>query len=982
MLRPTVCLALLSLALAPGSVYAAPLLTNGDFSASGPGGVPEGWTVPAALAGMAEVVDDDGHSGNASLRFAITQGTPPELVSRRVACEPNTEYVLSAWLKSPDLLPSVQVVGDGNRMVRVDLTDHERWSGKSARFNSGRVTELTVGLLAHGADGPMPAGTAWVDDVQVTPAAEFAPDEGMTAAGYAGPPPGPNLALGKPYTLAPGPNYGYCTEPGDATQVTDGEYSVGYFWTQATTVGWTNAAYADITVDLGEVQPINGCSYNTAAGVAGVSWPTLMMILVSDDGKTWFPGGDLVALASKFGLPPDGQYTTFRFVTDDLKLHGRYFRLMVAGGAYTFVDEVEVYQGPPELLAADLGDMMAEDPQELLVSQRVVSAVRGRLLKDTEALRREAGAEGVSAETKAWAGQEAERLTAAAMATPADLFPPNWRAIHPLTPTHAEIYRARARVKREAAGLEGRALRQQWYGPPWDLIDPMALPPDDSPRSVSLDMMLGEYRSTAFNLTNLTDADITWDVGMAFEELGGKTPDWVTVHQVEWIETQAGIPVPDALPLAQRGAGGGWQVRVPSGMTRQVWFTLHPTDVDPGAYRGLIGASHSASTLEPGPPPMQVALRIHPLRLPEKLSCSLGMWDYSCSLNYDLTAGNVDAAIANMREHFLDTPWNDPGCVPWPQGFDAEGNLTGELDFDRFDGWVADWDGATNYAVFLAVGNSLAGVRLDDPRFPRAVGEWMRAWADHLRELGVDPSQLMLLLVDEPSGQEDLADTITAWADAINAAEPDIVVWEDPTYLEPEKAADTRLFEASDVLCPNLGIFGGGTDAHRQFYEDLRQRGKTLWFYQCSGPAKTHDPYYYHRLQHWYAFKYGAVGSGFWAYGDASGAGTSWNELRVGRASFTPVYLDEDSVTDGKHFEAVREGLEDYELLRMLRDHAEKLAADGKAQRADQARSLLDEVIDEVCGEGYEPGKIPWNVRKDRTRADAARVRILEELTR
>jgi len=207
-------------------------------------------------------------------------------------------------------------------------------------------------------------------------------------------------------------------------------------------------------------------------------------------------------------------------------------------------------------------------------------------------------------------------------------------------------------------------------------------------------------------------------------------------------------------------------------------------------------------------------------------------------------------------------------------------------------------------------------------------------------------------------------------------------VWEDPTYSAPEQLTDIRMFEASDVLCPNLGIFGNGTDAHRQFYENLRQQGKTLWFYQCSGPVKTYDPYYYHRLQHWYAFKYGAVGSGFWAYADAAGTGTAWNELRAPRNAYTPVYIDETSVTDGKHFEAVREGLEDYELLKMLRDHAHALAAEGKVERAQQARAVLQQAIDDVCGEGYEPGKIPWFIDKDRTRADAARARLYEALMR
>ena len=743
MLRYTACLGLLPLVLCLGSASAAPLLTNGDFALP----TAEGWTVPAALADMANVVDDDGHSGNSSLRFTIVAGTQMEAVTQRIACQPNTEYVLSAWLKSPDLLPSVQVTGDGQRLARLDLADHERWQPLSARFNSGRVSELTVSLLAHAAEGAVPSGTAWVDDVQITPAAEYRAEGGPVAGGYAGPPPGPNLALGKSYTLTPAPNYGYCTEPGDATQLTDGEYSVGYFWTQPTTVGWSNAPYADITLDLGDVWPIRGCSYNTAAGVAGVAWPALIQILVSDDGKTWYSGGDLIAHSAKFGLPPQGAYATHRYVADDLKLHGRYLRLMVAGsGSYTFVDEIEVYRGPDSLLAADMGPSIGEDPKELLISQRVVAAVRTRLLKDIEALKAEAGTEGVSAETKAWALKEAERLTAAAMATPAEMFTPQWRATHPLTPTHAEIHKARARIAHE----RGAPSFAVWQSGRWDLLQPMDLPAEAARRpEIAIHALGGEYRAEAVNVTNMSGEDL--NVGIAVSKLpGGAHPDYLTVHQVEWIETQTGIPVADALPLAEV-TPEGWTVTVPSGMTRQVWLTFHPTDLQPGNHAGTLLIQPDGADAKSASVPLQ--LRVYPLRLPEKLSCSLGMWDYSCGKAYDMSDGNVDAAIANMKAHFLNTPWNDAGCVPWPQGFDAEGKLVGDLNWDRFDGWVADWADATNYAVFLAVGSSVGGVKLDDPRFPTAVGEWMHAWVAHLQELEVKPSQLMLLLVDEPSTQ-------------------------------------------------------------------------------------------------------------------------------------------------------------------------------------------------------------------------------------
>ena len=963
--------AIIALAGSAATVAAESLIRNGGFSA-----LSEDWSIPDALLDVVKVADDEGHDAAGSLRFDISEALETAGIAQKLTCEANTEYVLAAWVKSRGMTPAVRVLGtvDGRESVLAEVkpASDGLWHEASARFNSGKLTEVTVLIVPHsGADAP--DGTAWVDDVQVLPAAEYAAAGGRAAGGYAGPPLGENLALDKPYTLAPKPAYSYCTDEADATQLTDGEYSVGYFWVQKSTVGWSNANYADINIDLGEDSPIRGCSFNTAAGVAGVAWPAMVQILVSVDGQEWYAAGDLIGRSAKFGLPASDKYSTHRFVADDLELHGRYFRLLVASaGSYTFCDEIEVYKGSDDLLAADMGEPFAEDVTELVVSKRVAASVQQRLLKDIAALREEASAAGVSAETKAWAGTEADRLTAAAMQVSSEEFDADWRAIHPLTPTHAEIYKARARVKRELGAPELTI----WHKARYDMLDPMELPaePGGETPALSVDLMQGEFRSAAFVITNMRDDTVTLHPfidGMP----GAPRPSSIAMHQVEHIETQSGISVADALPLAEEGQpdSKAWTVTVPAGMARQVWLTVHADDLEPGAYSATVdGVS------DPGIP---LRIRVYPLQLPEQLTCSLGMWDYSCTKNYDMTDGNVDAAIANMQEHFVDTPWLSSGCAPWPDGFDAEGNMVGELEFERFDSWVADWADAKNYAVFLSVGSSIRNIPMTDERFPRAVGQWMDAWVAHLEEIEVGPEQLLLLLVDEPHAAEQ-DERIIRWARAITAAQPGVVIWEDPTYREPQAEANLEMLSVSDTICPNLGIFGNCTDAARQFYLDLRDQGKVLWFYQCSGPAKTHDPYYYHRLQHWYAFKYGATGSGFWAYADAARSGNSWNELRAGRSSYTPVYLDETSITDGKHMEAIREGLEDYEILVMLRDHAAKLEADGKAQRAARARKLLEDAIDAVCGEGYSPGDIPWIQDKDRTLADTWRVQILQELSR
>ncbi|HQK92557.1 MAG TPA: discoidin domain-containing protein, partial [Armatimonadota bacterium] len=802
--------ALVLIGAAAGGAGAADLVRNGTFSDIALGNLPHQWTVPTGTERYAAAVDDDGHSGKRSLRVRLAAGAVVAPVAQVVMCEAQTDYVLSAWFKADALRPAVTVSGvlesgEAVELARALSAGPGGWQGASVRFNSGPLSELTVSLLPHAGDGGPAEGTSWFDDVQIVPAAEYRPEGGRVAGGFAGPAPGPNVARGAPYTLNPAPNYGHCTDAGDGVQLTDGEHSVGYFWVQTGTVGWSGAAQVDITIDLGRAQPIVGCSYSTAAGVAGVGWPELMLILVSDDGTRWRQVGDLALLSAKHGLPPDAGYANWRFGTGDLRAYGRYFRLLIGTPSpYTFCDEIEVYGGDFGEDDADPGTPVA-DPGQLVPDLRVHASVRRRLLSDIARLRAEA--ESAPTATAAWAASEADRLEALATG---DLgrFGSDWRAIHPLTPLHAQVYSARARVWRE----RGEEPVRIWTSSPWDPLEPLSIPgPGPQMPSIDIGMVKGEHRAGVFNITNLSGEPLTVD--MALTGLpGGPHPPWLTVYQVEWIETQSRAAIAGPLIPAEQ-TPGGWRVTVPSGMVRQMWLDVNSAALAFGQRRGAMRLRL------PGDDEREVNLsvRVYPLQMPDRLSCSLGLWDYTgLAPAYGLTLENQDEAVVNMRQHFVDTPWASPGTVPWPKGFDEAYGLAEPLDFARFDDWVSRWPGATHYALFLAVGQSLAGIPMTSEGFPACVASWMHVWMAHVRDLGIHPSQLMLLLVDEPS-MEEQEQRIILWAKAIKAAEPEVLIWEDPVHSRPELAALPEMFAVSDVLCPNLGIFASGPESSRSY---------------------------------------------------------------------------------------------------------------------------------------------------------------------
>jgi hypothetical protein len=220
---------------------------------------------------------------------------------------------------------------------------------------------------------------------------------------------------------------------------------------------------------------------------------------------------------------------------------------------------------------------------------------------------------------------------------------------------------------------------------------------------------------------------------------------------------------------------------------------------------------------------------------------------------------------------------------------------------------------------------------------------------------------------------------ILAWAKAIRAADTGIRVWEDPTYHDMTKA-NQDMVAACHVLCPNRQIFLSANDDYRAYFAEQRNKGAELQFYSCSGPVRLMDPYAYHRLQAWTCWQSGATATYFWAFGDTGGA-PAWNEYAAKGSAYTPLFLGADSVTAGKHMEACREGVEDFEYLAMLHDAVDAAVAKGSSSdTVTRARNALAELPNRVCASGITKSFGWRDENVDRSVADKARREILDLL--
>jgi hypothetical protein len=288
------------------------------------------------------------------------------------------------------------------------------------------------------------------------------------------------------------------------------------------------------------------------------------------------------------------------------------------------------------------------------------------------------------------------------------------------------------------------------------------------------------------------------------------------------------------------------------------------------------------------------------------------------------------------------------------------------------------WPQARQYCVFASVGDTLNNAAMGTPEFEQQVRAWITFFSQHAAKRGLKPEQLVILLVDEPA-EAKRDDVIVPWAKAIRAANTGVKIWEDVCHTDP-LAANQEMIKLCHVLCPNRPRFLSSPQSYRDYFVQRRSEGTELAFYSCNLAARLADPYSYFRLQAWTAWRYGATASHFWAFSD-SGGGSSWNEYAMPHAAcYVPFFLDSASVTPGKHGEAIRESVEDYEYFVMLRDRTLKAERSGqKGAALERAKELLATGPDRVLNAPGVNG-LTWAEPKDRTLADKVRVEVLEAI--
>jgi hypothetical protein len=421
------------------------------------------------------------------------------------------------------------------------------------------------------------------------------------------------------------------------------------------------------------------------------------------------------------------------------------------------------------------------------------------------------------------------------------------------------------------------------------------------------------------------------------------------------------------------------------GQTQPIWFTVHaPKDAAPGTYQAEL-------TLDAGGNErIQIPLRVQvlPFALPDR-----GQLRAIFDLRFG-PGGGFGSGIASKEDRRLwlrfiaEHRLGIDGIEPPPHFSYRDGKVTMDArDFDEMARFCFD-DLGINVAYtpqfFYLFGwayppKKLFGLEPFTPEWNSALQQAYRLFTEHVRQKGWH-DRFVYYISDEPHFQHEfVVEQMTKLCALVHEVDASIPIYSSTWRHCP--AWDHAL----DLW--GIGQFGCFPVAEMR---KLQEAGKHMWF-TCDGQMATDTPCLAtERLLPYYCFKYGVSGFEFWGL-----AWWTYNPWRVGWHQFIrqsdegkkfywirypdgdgylaypgkPVGVDGPASTI--RLEQIRQGLQDYEALRLLADLAGKAKQDGRPlETAERAIAMARDLVTIPNAGGLrsseilpEPDRVP-EVRK------------------
>ncbi len=388
---------------------------------------------------------------------------------------------------------------------------------------------------------------------------------------------------------------------------------------------------------------------------------------------------------------------------------------------------------------------------------------------------------------------------------------------------------------------------------------------------------------------------------------------------------------------------------------RPIWVDLQiPTDTPAGTYTGTITVTQDGETVER----LGLEVEVYDFSLPERthmityINTSRGRLAdfYNMSSSSDrireLTQTYYDELYANRME-----PWfNDP---LEPEVSVSGGNVEVAFDEERYDFYMNELN--SNRVLLEAFPGALEAA-VDGEEFSPAFNEMVRSYLSQLEaffeEHGWEDRLVINSPIDEPNTAEEYERT-RRWGQLIHEATDDVPFLATETPVADDPAWGTL---RDDV--DNFSVHGNSLNSpevKEAISEEQAGGGEITWYISCDQgypqpnyfiDAPAMDPV----MVPWITARYGMDGILYWATTHWADTPNPWRDA----GSFNSGYFcsggyvlngegylfypgdyteeftgqpDVDGPVTSIRFELLREGIEDYEYLWMLRNHgAEEFA--------------------------------------------------------
>ncbi len=497
-----------------------------------------------------------------------------------------------------------------------------------------------------------------------------------------------------------------------------------------------------------------------------------------------------------------------------------------------------------------------------------------------------------------------------------------------------------------------------WHTPKNEKLDLYEIPIDNM-SSLNIKMMRNEYRYETFNISN--GSTLSKEVNLTVLNIPSNTD--IKIFRGEFVD---GRRIDSAfssiwykrLPGGEDNSGGTdalveltapYQVTIPSGTTKQITLLVKTDNTVAGNYPIDINLNSTDISQET----IRLDLTVSDIKL-SKIDYSLSMYDYIADKKYAVSDNNQEAMINTHNSHYADMP-KVVLSLPNRGSWDENGTFIGVYNFAKLDNVIDTFPNAKGYFASLSIGSSytLREINFFSPQWKRAMGTWIKALSQHMVERGKNPSQLFVNVVHEPRTLDRINKGLK-FALAIKQYAPEITTI-GTIYAKAGFSTELgqELIDNLDVITIARHHFYGNTSEpnrltseEQNFYRNLRNASngkKELWFYGTifSASHSAED-----RLLHITRdFYNNADGSSYWSLVDNGKNPSGWNmypRYRPGKLKtrYTPLYIDENSVTTSRQWEAIREAQQNNKYAIMLRNIVKKLESEGHEFNAVQKEQI------------------------------------------